>query len=181
MKNNSHKNASILAVCSISTALSVVLLFLGGITFVLAYAMPMLVGLLMIMLKTTFGTKSAWITYTAVALLSFMLVTDKECMLMYVMLFGCYPMIRDAIERLKNKPIKILLKFLFFNIMLTLCQLALVYIFGIPFLSEGEGKYFIIVFAVLMNFLFIIYDKMIDAVTKLYKIKIEKRIKKLFK
>lgn len=163
------------------TALSLVLLFLGGITFVLAYAMPMLVGLTMIMLKTTFGTKSAWITYAATSLLSFMLVTDKECMLMYVVFFGYYPIVRCGIERIKAKPAGMLIKLLLFNAALTACQLLLVYAFGIPFFEEGEGRYLIIVFALLMNCLFVIYDNMIGAVTKLYKLKIEKRIKRIFK
>ena len=90
------KNATRLAVCGIVTALSVVLLFLGGIAFFLAYAMPMIVGLFMIMLKSTFGTSSAWITYAATSSLSFILVADKECMLMYVMFFGFIPSFRTA-------------------------------------------------------------------------------------
>lgn len=175
------KNATTLAVCSIITALSSVLLFLGGITFVLAYAMPMLVSISMIMLKATFGTKSAWITYVATSLLSFMHVADKECVMMYIAFFGYYPIVKCGIDKLKSKSVRIILKFVLFNAMLTVCQIILVYVFGIPFLDEGEGKYLIILFAVLMNFLFLIYDNMINAVTKLYKLKIEKRIKRLFK
>ena len=82
------KNSTKLAVCSLSTALGVLILFLGGITMVLAYAAPMFLGIIMIMLKRTFGTKSAWITFIATSLLSFILVTDKECMMMYVIFFG---------------------------------------------------------------------------------------------
>lgn len=175
------KKATTIAVCSIVTALSCLLLFFSGITFVLAYAMPMLVSIAMIMLRTTFDAKSAWITYIATSFLSFMLVADKECVLMYITFFGYYPIVKCSIDKIKAKPLRIILKLLLFNSMLTICQLILVYVFGIPFLDEGEGKYFIIVFAVLMNFLFIIYDYMIDAVTKLYKLKVEKRIKRLFK
>lgn len=179
-KGRSMKNSTRLAVCSISAALSVVLLFLGGITFVLAYAMPMLVSLLMIILNNTFGAKSAWVTYAAVCLLSFILVSDKECTLMYIMFFGYYPIIKCSLDKLKQ-PFKVLLKFIVFNASLTACQLILVYLFHIPFLEEGEEKYFIIFFAVLMNFLFIIYDGMLEAMAKLYKLKLEKRIKHLFK
>lgn len=175
------KNAAKLAVCSISTAVSVVLMFFGGISFVLTYAMPMIVGLFMIMLCETFNKSTAVITYTATSLLSFILVSDKECFLMYVMFFGYYPIVRYSIEKLKNKPIKMILKLCIFNISLILCQLALIYVFNIPFLEEGEGKIFIIVFAVLMNFLFVLYERLLISLTILYKKKIEKRIKKLFK
>ncbi|MCD7797183.1 MAG: hypothetical protein LUG95_06150 [Clostridiales bacterium] len=175
------KESTTLAVCSITTALSVVFLFLGGITYIFAYAMPILVGLLMIMIKTTFGTKSAWITYTATSLLSFMLVADRECMLMYIMIFGYYPIIKSAIDKIKLTPVRVIVKLILFNAMLCGCQLLLVYVFGIPFLSEGEGKYIIVIFAVMMNLLFLIYNKLTGMVFRLYKIKIEKRIKRIFK
>ena len=97
------KNSTRLAVCSLSAALGVLMLFLGGITMVLAYAAPMFLGLLAIMLKRTFDTKSAWITYIATSILSFILVTDKECMMMYVIFFGYYPIVRDYFEKINKK------------------------------------------------------------------------------
>lgn len=175
------KNSTRIAVCSVVTAMSVVLLFLGGITFVLAYAMPMLVGVFMIMLKRTFSASSAWITFTATSVLAFMLVADKECSLMYIVLFGYYPIIVSAFDKIKNKALQMIVKLLFFNTMFALCQIILFYAFGIPFLEEGEGKYIIILFALMMNFLFIIYDKLVGVLNILYAKKIEKRIKKLFK
>ncbi len=175
------KNASRIAFCGIISALSVLLLFMGGITFILAYVMPMIVGLLMLMLKRTFGAPSAWITYTAVSLLSLILVADKECMLMYILFFGFYPIIQPNINKIKPKPPRFLIKIMIFNSMIAVVQLLLVFVFGIPFLDEGDGRIFIIVFAALMNILFIIYDKLIDKLSYLYEIKLEKRIKKYFK
>lgn len=175
------KNATTLAVCSIVTALSVVLMFLGGITFILAYIMPMLVGMIMIMLRRTFGTASAWITYAATSVLSFILVADRECMLMYVMLFGFYPIIQPKLNMIKLSLVKSIAKLIIFNMLFAAVQLMLVYVFGIPFLEEGEGKWLIIIFAVLMNILFIIYDKLLISLTRLYEIKLEKKIRKYFK
>lgn len=175
------KNATRLAVCGIVTALSVVLLFLGGLSFILAYTMPMLVGLFMIMLRRTFGTSSAWITYAAVSVLSFILVADKECMLMYVMLFGFYPIIQDYLNKIRVTPARAFIKLLIFNILLLAVQLLLIYVFGIPFLEEGEGKWLIALFAVLMNFLFVMYDKILIILKKIYETKLEKKIKKYFK
>ncbi|MDE5985223.1 MAG: hypothetical protein K2H13_08225 [Eubacterium sp.] len=174
------KKAARLAVCGIITALSVVLLFFGGIAFVLAYIMPMLIGLLAIMLKRTFGAASAWITYAATSLLSFVLVPDKECVLMYVMFFGFYPIIHDSLNKIKISPLKVLSKFLIFNIAVFAAQLLLIFVFGIPFLEEGEGKWLIILFTVLMNILFVMYDKILVVLTRLYEIKLEKKIRKLF-
>lgn len=175
------KNATRLAVCSVITALSVLILFLGGLSFVLAYAAPMFVGFILIMLKTTFGAASAWLTYISISLLSFILVPDKECMLMYVMFFGFYPIIQPDINKIKSPFLRIPVKFLIFNIMTALCQLALVYIFGIPFLEDGTGKTFILVYFVMMNVVFFLNDRLLNVLSFLYKRKFEKRIKRIFK
>ncbi len=175
------KNATRLAVCGISSALSVVLLFIGSTASVLAYAIPMIVGLIMIMIKTTFGTSSAWITFASTSVLSFFLVADKECMLMYVLFFGYYSIIQPQINTIKTFPLRLFLKLLVFNSMLLLVQLILIYVFSIPFLEEGEGRIIIFVFAFLMNLLFFIYDRLLTVLYSLYRLKIEKRIKNIFK
>jgi hypothetical protein len=175
------RNSTKIAVCALTTAMSVVLLFLGGITFVFAYLMPMIVGLFSIVLDSTFGKQSAVLTYLATGILSFILVADRECVLMYIAVFGIYPILKEYFERARFKAASYCFKLLFFNTVLALTQLALVYVFGIPFLESGESKWFIAVFAVMMNILFIVYDRMLTVLTVVYKAKIEKRIKKYFK
>lgn len=175
------KNTLKVAICGISTALSVLLLFFGGVSFVFAYIMPMITGLVMIILKRTFGTSWAVTTFAATALLSFMLVADRECALMYILFFGYYPIIHPLLEKVKIKALRWASKLIIFNAMISIVQLLLVYIFCIPFLEDGEGKVFILIFAVLMNIMFVIYDLLIDKLTLLYKHKLEKRIKKYFK
>lgn len=169
------------ALCGVSSALSVLLLFLGGVSFVFAYIMPMVTGLLMIVLKRACGTSWAIITFVSVSLLSFMLVADRECVLMYILFFGYYPILHPALEKITLKPIRWLAKLAIFNAMMTIIQLLLVYVFGIPFLDDGMGKIFILIFALLMNIMYIVYDMLIYKLTLLYRLKLEKRIKKYFK
>lgn len=175
------KNATRLAVCGISTALCVVLLFFGGASFFLAYAMPMLAGMFMIMLKSSFGASAAWITYVSTSVLSFLLVADRECVLMYIMFFGFYPIIQSSVNRIKIKAVQWVVKLLLFNVLVFLVQLILVYVFGIPFLEEGEGRWLILLFAALMNVLFVLYDIILSKLTAIYIEKLESRIKKYFK
>mgnify|MGYP007033818094 FL=1 len=175
------KNTLKAAICGILSALSVLLLFFGGASFVFAYIMPMVTGLIMIILKRTCGTSWAITSFVSVSFLSFMLVADRECVLMYILFFGYYPILYSSIEKIGSKLIRLAVKLAVFNIMITVVQLLLVYIFGIPFLEEGTGKILIPVFALLMNVMFIIYDMLINRLTLLYKFKLEKRIKKYFK
>lgn len=173
------KNSLKIAVCAVFTAMSVVLLFLGGAAFALVYIMPMITSFLMIILRKTFGISASLITYISTGILSFILVPDRECMLMYVLFFGFYPIIYPSLQ--KTGFFRFPLKFLIFNVMLSLVQLAMVYIFGVPFLEGDEGIIIIVIFALLMNILFIIYDFTIKNTFMLYEKKLEKRIKKYFK
>lgn len=172
------KKSTLIAFCSISTALGVVLLFLGGISFIFAYLMPMIVGIMTIALRETFGWKSAIITYLSTTLLSVFLVADKECLMMYIAFFGYYPIVKPCFDKIKPFAVSFILKLIFFNIALAASELFLVYVLGIPFLEEGEGKIFIAVFGILMNILFVIYDKLLVTLDLLYVKRIEKRIKK---
>ncbi len=167
--------------CAITTAMSVALMFFGGISYIFAYLVAVFAGVFMIMLKKTFGEKSAWITYTATSLLSFIVVADKDCMLMYVMFFGFYPIIHEKLDSIKPGVLRVLVKYLFFNAVMILQQLVLIYVFGIPLLKEYGGIYILILYAVLLNLLFSLYQIMIKKLEHLYKIKLEKRVKKYFK
>lgn len=175
------KNTLKTALCGVSAALSVLLLFFGGLSFLFAYMMPMITGFIMIVLKRACGTSWAAVTFVSVSFLSFFLAADRECVLMYILFFGYYPIIYSFIEKITSGVIRWTAKLAVFNVMISVVQLLLVYIFGIPFLEEGEGKIFIIVFALLMNIMFVIYDILIKRLTFLYEFRLEKRIKKYFK
>ena len=175
------KNSLKIAFCGIATAISVVLMLFGGIIVLLAYIMPMLAGVLMLMVKKTFGTSAAWITYVSTSVLSFILVADRECMLMYVMFFGFYPIIKSTLEKIKSKPLEIILKLLIFNALMAVIQLVLVYVFLIPFDDGGVTAVFVLLYIVLLNLLFVTYNLLLNKIFLIYQQKIEPRLKKLLK
>lgn len=170
------------AVGGMCTALSVVLMFLGGVLYIFTYAVPMLLGILMTMLKKTFGNSTALSVYAATSILSFILVSEKECVLMYVLFFGYYPVLKPCLERVKPKAVSVLLKFLIFNIAVLVIEIISVYVFGIPFFEDGVfSKTILILFAVLMNITFFMYEFMLKYYLLVYERKLEKRILKLLK
>lgn len=175
------KNSLKIAFCGIVTALSVVLMFFGGIITLLAYIMPMLAGVLMLIVKKTFGTSAAWITYASTSVLSFILVSDRECMLMYVMFFGFYPIIKSELEKIRSKGLVIVLKLLIFNVLMAAVQLVLIYIFMIPFGDSESAVIFTLLFIVLLNLLFVTYNLLLNKIFLIYQKKLEPRLKKLLK
>lgn len=170
------------AVGGISAALSVAFMFCGSLLYVFTYVVPMILGLLMMTVKKTFSSSCAWCVYIAVSILSLIIVPDKETVLMYVLFFGYYPIIRPGIEKIKVKPLRYFIKFLLFNISVAAVELIAYFVFGIPFFEDSSfSAAMIIVFAALMNVTFALYEFLLNNFMILYERKLEKRILKIFK
>lgn len=174
------KNSKVIAYSGVATALSVVMLFLGSIFWVLGYTMPLVASLVMIILLDSVSQKSALLTFISTSIISFILLNDKECVLLYILFFGYYPLIRDKINDIKPKFLSYLLKFITFNAAMVLTQVLCVYVFGIPF-DDMLGKWGIVLFVLCLNLVFVVFDKLYTLLLKLYRIKLKKKVEKYIK
>lgn len=174
------KNSKVIAYSGVATALSVVMLFLGSIFWVLGYTMPLVASLVMIILLDSISQKSALLTFISTSIISFILLNDKECVLLYILFFGYYPLIRDKINDIKPKLLSYLLKFITFNAAMVLTQVLCVYVFGIPF-DDMLGKWGIVLFVLCLNLVFVVFDKLYTLLLKLYRIKLKKKVEKYIK
>lgn len=174
------KNSKVIAYSGVATALSVVMLFLGSIFWALGYTMPLVASFIMIVLLDSISQKSALLTFVSTSVISFILLNDKECVLLYVLFFGYYPLIRDKINDIKPKFLSYLLKFVTFNAAMVLTQILCVYVFGIPF-DDMLGKWGIVVFVLCLNLVFVVFDKLYALLLRLYRIKLKKKVEKYIK
>lgn len=104
-----------LAFCSVTVAVSVMLMFLSGIIPIGTYAIPAIAGVPLIAVMIEIGAGWAWPAYAAVSVLSLFLAGDKESVLWYILFFGCYPIVKASIEKNRKKAVAYVLKFTFFN------------------------------------------------------------------
>ncbi len=174
------KNSKVIAYSGVATALSVVMLFLGSIFWVLGYTMPLVASLVMIILLDSISQKSALLTFISTSIISFILLNDKECVLLYILFFGYYPLIRDKINDIKPKFLSYLLKFITFNAAMVLTQVLCVYVFGIPF-DDMLGKWGIVLFVLCLNLVFVVFDKLYTLLLRLYRIKLKKKVEEYIK
>ncbi len=174
------KNSKVIAYSGVATALSVVMLFLGSIFWVLGYTMPLVASLVMIILLDSISQKSALLTFISTSIISFILLNDKECVLLYILFFGYYPLIRDKINDIKPKFLSYFLKFITFNAAMVLTQVLCVYVFGIPF-DDMLGKWGIVLFVLCLNLVFVVFDKLYTLLLRLYRIKLKKKVEKYIK
>lgn len=146
------------ALCGLLTALSVVIMLPTLIIPIFTYLSPMIAGIVMCLVMYVADKKWALGVYFAVSAVSLIILTDKEAALMYVTLFGYYPLIKPVTEKCK-KPVTILLKALLFNGSFVLTALCAVYIFSVPEEEYTEfGKFAVPLFLVLTNTAMFLYD-----------------------
>ena len=88
------------AVCGVSAALCVVLMVLGSAMGIMTYVCPMLAGLVVGVIREELGVRDALTLWAVAGLLGLLLVPELEMAALFAGLFGWYPAIRPALERL---------------------------------------------------------------------------------
>ncbi|MDD6060502.1 MAG: hypothetical protein PUB97_09010 [Ruminococcus sp.] len=176
MRNISYR----VALGGIVAALCLVTMFLAGVIPALYLVLPMAAGILMMIIAVEVSKSWAFLTYTAVSLLSLLITFDKESALIFIMFFGHYPILRMYIARIPLRFLRAAIKTAIFNICIIAYFYVTVYIFGLEAMLEefGEfGKYGAWIMLGLSNVIFVLYDINLDAMHIIYK----KRFKPLFR
>lgn len=177
MKKN---NARRVAFGGVVSALSLTAMFLTGIIPSLEYTLPAISGILLIVLVLEFNKRTAYLSFAAIAILSFLITPNKEAALLFTCFFGYYPILKSTLEKPKNRIVEWSLKFLIFNACIGIGYLLLVYVLGATELLqslEGITKYGTPILLLLANGAFVIYDMALSSIVKLYFDRIVKKIK----
>lgn len=95
-----------IALCGLLCALAEVCLLLGGLIPLATFCAPLLAMAALLPILCEYGLRPAAAAYGAVALLSLMLVPDRETALVYVF-FGWYPLLRPRIARLSSRLLRV--------------------------------------------------------------------------
>lgn len=174
------KNTSLTALGGIISALSIFFLFLAGVIPNLTYVVPAFAALLLIVTLEEAEPKWSLFIFIAVSLLSFFIVTDKEADIMYLFVFGYYPIAKKIFESHFPKWLSWLFKFALFNIMMILGYLVIIYVFLIPVEGLAEfGKWTPLILLAAMNVCLVIYDYLIGSLTALYHKRFHKKVSKM--
>ena len=83
-REQSRKQSVKIAYCGMMVALSLVLMLMGGIIPIATYCVPMMSSILLLPVLVEFGRKTAWMAFSAVALIALLLGVDKEAAFFYL-------------------------------------------------------------------------------------------------
>ena len=150
------KKANVMATCSMLAALSVVILLIGGVLELGMYACPMIAGICLLLVEDAYGKKAQIMTWVAVSILSLMLVPNVEENLMYIGIFGLYPILYPYMQKLPG-GIRVVVKFLYFNVTVIALELLLMMVL----MPEAMEVIFLLVLLAMGNVIFWCYDRLL--------------------
>ncbi len=177
MKDVSYR----VALGGIVSALCLVTMFLAGVLPAFYLLLPMIAGVLMMIIAVEVSRSWAFLTYIAVSLLSLLVTFDKEAALVFIMIFGHYPIVRLYLQKIPLKGLRAFIKLIIFNICVLSYFYVTVYIFGLDEMLEefdDYGKYGAYAMLALCNVVFLMYDVNLDACYNIYRRRFAAKLKK---
>lgn len=165
--------------CGIISALAVVLM-LGTNIPIFLYTVPALVGMFYIVPAIEFGTKWAFMCYGVTAVLALILPSEREALVLFIGFLGYYPILKMLIERIPNRAVGYVVKFVTFNVAIIGCYYVIVRVLGINAFENERFSLLVteILLLVAGNIAFWIYDFALTRIIRVYFIKFRKTVRK---
>lgn len=157
-----HNSAKRMADCAMTAAVSVVLMVLGAFLELGIYIAPILVGLCFVPVGNLHGWRWQLALYVVTGILCLLFVPNIEQNLLYITLFGWYPALHPALQKL---PVifRWLCKLVLFNGAIVGAEWLVLKVLA----PEVIAPIFLAVLLLLGNITFVVYDSLIPRVDML--------------
>ena len=149
-----------IAVSGVFSALAVVVMWLGALSGLGTYASPLMAGVALIPVGLLLGKRTQGLSFAAVSLLCLLLSADWEENLLFIGLFGWYPILRPGLAKIKN-PLRLAVKLLIFNVMSVSMELLVMRVL----VPQSEKTWILILLLVTGNITFLLYDRLLPRLT----------------
>lgn len=167
-KNNVNYKVALGGVIS---ALCLMFMFFTALSPVLYIVMPMLAGLMLMVMVFETDTKWAVTTYFSVSILSILITFNKEAVLMFIIFFGYYPVLKQYLDKIRLGFFRRCIKFILFNVCIIADFFITIKIFGITDLIDemnDYGKYGLYILLGMTDLTFCTYDIALANCSQLY-------------
>ena len=156
-----------ITLCAICSALSFVFILLGYFPY-FTYTAPAVAGLFVIIPMIEINLSYAFATYLTSAVLVF-LFAEPEAKILYILLFGFYPILKAVFEKLSSRIVEWVLKLAAFSLSIIVSYFIMKYLTDIDVSDFGPlGKYGVAIFLVLSYIAFVLYDFAISRISGFY-------------
>lgn len=175
------KNTVKTALGGMCIGLSAALMMLSSVIPFLTYAIPAMAAILVMFMKIECDWKWGLGVYFGTAIVSALVVPEKEAVAIYIALIGYYPLLKTLFDKLP-KIVGYIVKAVFFVGITVATYYIIMHVFGISTeLLEDTQGFMIPLLVVLGLAAFIMYDIAIEKLEISYYRKWQKQLRKLFK
>lgn len=183
MPEKNRSRSYTVAFCALMAALGAAIMLAGGLIPIATYCAPMLSAVLLIPVMQEFSRREAWMTWAVTTALSLILSADKEAAFLYLFI-GYYPILRELLDRLPSRVLRLLCKLLFFALSLGAAYGLMIFLFQLDAVTEefrsatriANAVFFAALVAVML-----LYDVALDRVSAVYRYKLRPKLKFLSK
>lgn len=174
----------VVSLCGIMCGLALALMFILGMIPSFEYITPAAAGILIWVVREQLGVKYGLVSYLAVGILCMLLTMNYEVSMMYLILLGYYPILREYFQKVPTILLRTVTKLALFAVTAVGAYQILIHLFGMTELLEdmGEfGEYGSLIFLGMGAFAFLVYDTFLGMFKpfyeKLLRPKIQKRMR----
>ncbi len=153
-----------LAYCGVFAALTVTIMFLGGVFSLLSYSISGICGSFLVIVIIEMGKAKAFFIYIVSSVLSLMFVSEKSIVFSYIFLLGYYPILKVYIEKLSRNIYRYILKICVFLVALCSYGGLSIAFFDVGLLKEYGGWILLLV-----GFVFLIAALIYDFFLTIFK------------
>jgi hypothetical protein len=149
------KNVKRISLTAMLTALAVVLLYVSALLPTMRLALVVTAGLLTAVAILESGISAGIMLFAATSLLGLFVSPMRGTVLIYVLFFGYYPILKGLIEKTRRRAAEWTMKLLLFNAALTIA----VYAYRTGFLTGIQiPDLAVVLFYLAANAAFVVYD-----------------------
>ena len=161
------KNTKRIALSGVLAALSVAVVYVTTVTDILSLTGCLIAALVLLFIKTEYGTGTAASVYGVVSVLLWLLLPDKSIAAVYTFIAGLYPLIKSYFDRISRALLRWGCKLMAFNAVAIVLYIVMMALFA----PEVEDAWLPYAMLVLSNAVFILSDILADRLTLLYNVK----------
>ena len=167
-----------IAFCSMMAALGTAIMLTGGLIPVFTYCSPIIAAVLLAVVKDEEGSGSAWLVWAVTGTLSLMMGIDKEAAFFYVFL-AWYPILKQRFDAIGSRALRFIAKLAVFSAAVAAMYSLTCYVLGIDEIinSFSASRWINIGFLAGMVLCMLLYDKALNGIICMYRVKIRPRLK----
>lgn len=161
---------------AVLAALSLVFLHLACFAPTGRVGLVALAGLFPAAAVVSFGFSAGFLCYMGTGVLALIFVADKGMVLLYLLFFGLYPMLKGLIEQIRFLPVELILKLVVFNAVLA-CFLVVFrnVFFSVMPLENCPLKWLCLI----CNVVFLVYDLGFSKLIGFYQHRVDRVLRKI--